>query len=76
VSRLGHLTPPGNRPLSHTTENWLSLRARLDTLEYRKTLVFAGDQLQFLVLLSHNVVSIPNTLLRLPALSDKLPLNE
>jgi len=30
---------------SHTTENCMSLRADLDTLENRKTLVSAGDQL-------------------------------
>lgn len=60
----------------HTTENWMSLRAGLDTLENRKTLMSTGDQLQFLVRSSRSVVIIPNTLFRLPALSDKLPLSE
>jgi len=61
---------------SHTTENWMSQRAGLDSLENRKTLVSAGDQLHFLVRSSLSVVIMPNTLFRPPALSDTLPLND
>jgi hypothetical protein len=46
ASRPGRFTPGETAPGSHRIGGWVSLRAGLDVVEWRKCLTLAGDRIQ------------------------------